>query len=541
MDNKTLPDTIVHYYNGEKITLQVAKNTVHVKSPPEKFKSALYGATGARDVSFPKSMDGVFSNIDLLPDGIQIEHIRPVNIEANDVVVWFSDRLEPETLHGLFSEFQITDFDYTFSHENQSYLGKGAVLLYTSLDITQELLEQSCPALENIESESWTIIKSEIVDNLFIAQFKNHFIANKIYAHLYINRPDWLLCVDMNYYTFDSGVNRLNYDYSTDLIESTQLPDQEAYSRTKTFEAHQHFSGHPDIKIAIFDTGIYDNHPDLLGASITGTGHNLVPLNNRIHDLIDIVRPSKYNTHGTNCAGLACGHPSDSQGKGVVGVGKGCSFVDVRIGYNIDGELHLDMLRLIEAFYISGFGDNAVHVISCSFKLTLGFECLERIIDKIVNEGRDNNGVSVVFAAGNDDSSITFPAMLDSIITVSASDNQNKPKTKQVQTEENNEDWGSNFGAKVDLAAPGTGLITTSNPIVTYGNPKGYRKNFNGTSAAAPQVAGCIGLMLSKKTDLKPKRIKELLRDNTSSFKGENNQKYGTGILNVYKTLLAIN
>ena len=98
---------------------------------------------------------------------------------------------------------------------------------------------------------------------------------------------------------------------------------------------------------------------------------------------------------------------------------------------------------------------------------------------------RDGGGVLVIGAAGNEDTMArTYPAALDSVLAVSATDNQDRKSTF------------SNLGMWVDIAAPGGGGGQGSGINSTIPGKPGY-KDESGTSMATPVVSGIAGLFLS--------------------------------------------
>jgi len=104
-------------------------------------------------------------------------------------------------------------------------------------------------------------------------------------------------------------------------------------------------------------------------------------------------------------------------------------------------------------------------------------------------DGRDGKGAVVLVAAGNGNTTHDFPSNLEDVLSVSASNEFDEPKTPSSRDGETW--WGSNFGPKIDVAAPGVHNATTDNA----GN-KGYNQspgidgnyvdNFNGTSSSTP-------------------------------------------------------
>ncbi len=152
-------------------------------------------------------------------------------------------------------------------------------------------------------------------------------------------------------------------------------------------------------------------------------------------------------------------------------------------------------------------------------------------------------GILVVAAAGNQASSSPgYPASYAGVISVSAVDAQ-----RQLAAY-------SNTGSMIDVAAPGgnnsvdlngdgypDGILSTSGTISDSGVNYGY-SFLNGTSMAAPHVAGVLALMKSVNPNLTPADIDALLVAGALSddlgAPGRDDQ-YGSGIINAQRSVLA--
>lgn len=209
--------------------------------------------------------------------------------------------------------------------------------------------------------------------------------------------------------------------------------------------------GAPAATVAILDTGVDLDHPDLMGNLLPGTdtgdGDN---------------NPDDPDGHGTHCAGIA--GAIGNNGLGVAGMGWTNKILPVRVFGAAGG--------FAVATGITWAADNGADVISMS--LGVGdFEALHEAIDYAWGKN-----ILLVAAAGNDgDQRQNLPASHEKVLAVSNS------------TQDDSRNPGSTYGQWVDVAAPGTDIWATL-PGGTYGS-------LTGTSMSCPMVAGLAGVIYS--------------------------------------------
>jgi len=243
--------------------------------------------------------------------------------------------------------------------------------------------------------------------------------------------------------------------------------------------------GSSDVIIAVLDSGIQPDHPDLVDDLVAG------------YDFIDgDDNPSSSDSHGTKCAGAAA---APDQGIGVVGTCPGCRIMPIRmLGVGDAGEADA------HDFAVS----NGAWVISNSWGPLDGTGAPAEIpavvaaaIDYATSEGRGGRGVAIFWASGNghpvdtcsDDGYVSYP----STIAIGASTNEGQRAGYSESCPE------------LNLSAPsngGTAAITTT----TTGSD--YSSSFGGTSAAAPVAAGVGGLILSSIPELSWDSLRDLLQ-----------------------------
>ncbi|WP_210366129.1 cell wall-binding repeat-containing protein [Bacillus sp. REN3] len=233
---------------------------------------------------------------------------------------------------------------------------------------------------------------------------------------------------------------------------------------------HASFTG-KNIKIAIIDTGI-SPHPDL---EIAG-GKSFVPYTSSFSD---------DNGHGTHIAGIVAARNNDI---GTVGVAPGALLYAVKVlDKNGDGYL-TDIVKAID-WSIT----NNIDIINLSLGSLDHSPALEYSIKKAYN-----SGVMIVAAGGNEGNAegygdnVAYPARYDSVIAVSAVDQQKRR---------------GNFSATgnaIEYAAPGVGILST------YLNNRYAR--LDGTSMAAGFVTGNLALLKEMYPSMSNARLREQMR-----------------------------
>jgi len=259
------------------------------------------------------------------------------------------------------------------------------------------------------------------------------------------------------------------------------------------------------IKIAIADTGINYNHPDLEDRYLGG--YDYVNSDND---------PMDDHGHGTHCASIALGSGKHSNYK-YVGVAPMANYYSYKvIGSNGKGS----SAWLLAAFEQAVVDD--VDIIS----LSLGDDSSSANPDDVLSQAADiavDAGIIVVAAAGNDgeDGPINSPGCARKVICVGASNGDGIASFSSRGPVE----WGDgNYLEKPDLVAPGVGIVGDKKKT-------GYISR-SGTSMATPHVAGAAALILQEDPDLTPSEIKSILMENATDLGFDNNTQ-GSGRINV--------
>jgi subtilisin family serine protease len=272
------------------------------------------------------------------------------------------------------------------------------------------------------------------------------------------------------------------------------------------------------IKVAIIDEGVDLNHPDLKANLLPGydaTGGN------------SSGAPSNNDAHGTSCAGIVAAVANNNIG--TVGVAYNSKIIPIRIAFKKTNGLW----QINDDWVSNGISfavQNGADVLSNSWGGGSPSATITNAINNAVTNGRNGKGCIVLFSSGNDNGAVSFPATLDNVVAVGASSMCDQRKTPTSCDGEYW--WGSNYGAGIDVIAPGVKIYTAdiSGPAgYAFGD---YKSDFNGTSSACPNVAGVVALMLFLKPNLTGVEARRYLETSTDKVVGYSYASNVTGQTN---------
>jgi len=265
-------------------------------------------------------------------------------------------------------------------------------------------------------------------------------------------------------------------------------------------EAWDTTTGGLSLTVAIIDTGVDVDHPDLAAKLIPGW------------DFVNRdTNPDDDHGHGTSCAGIVGAIANNAIH--VAGIAWGCRLMPLKVmGADGWGPDALVGDALIWA------ADHGAKVASLSLVLDDESQYVRDATAYAIG-----SGVTVVAGMGNDGSSVTrYPAGYADVIAVGASDRRDRRA-----------DF-SNYGTHIAVVAPGVEISTTA-------RDNSFTHHFAGTSAATPQVAGICALMISREPSLTPADLLRLTKQSADD-KGAHlwDEYYGGGRANARRALLAI-
>jgi serine protease len=318
-------------------------------------------------------------------------------------------------------------------------------------------------------------------------------------------------------------------------------------------------TGTSNVVVAVIDTG-FRPHADLTGRIVAGYDFisNVAVANDGNGRDADASDPGDWITPAENASGpfAGCGARNSSwhgthvagtigansnNGLGVSGVNWQARILPVRVLGKCGGATSdiADAIRWAAGLSVPGVpaNTNPARVINMSLggRSSCG-SAMQSAINSAVNAG-----TTVVVSAGNSQQNAAnfSPASCANVITVAATNRNGNRATY------------SNFGATVELSAPGgetngnaaNGVLSTLNTGTTTPGADSY-VFYQGTSMAAPHVAGVVSLMLAVRPTLTPAQILTLLQSTVTPFPAGSScttTNCGTGIVNAAAAVDASN
>jgi type VII secretion-associated serine protease mycosin len=253
------------------------------------------------------------------------------------------------------------------------------------------------------------------------------------------------------------------------------------------------------VKVAVIDTGVDNDNTQLQQAidpDVRGKDY-ITPGGDGTDDPVG---------HGTKVAGIIAARPIP--GTGFVGIAPKATIIPIRQN---DAEGSGTAGTMADAIdYAVGHGANVINISQDTSQALQPGSDLEKSVEKAINKG-----VVVVAAAGNDGASgqkkLTYPASFPGVLAVAASDRNNERASF------------SQPGAFVGVAAPGVDMVSTV--------PKGGQCIDNGTSFAAPYVAGVVALVRSKYPKWTPAQVIARIEQTAERTEPGHNALVGWGVV----------
>lgn len=281
--------------------------------------------------------------------------------------------------------------------------------------------------------------------------------------------------------------------------------------------------GDDSVIVAVLDTGIIPNHPDLKARLLPGVdfvgGRKSSSTKSYIitdNDPTDETPYEQGGSHGTHVAGII-GAVTNNQ-IGVAGINWQVKILPIR-ALTRSGGTSWD---IAEGIYYAI--DQDADIINMSFGSNYdSYYQREAIRDAVAS------GITIIAATGNENSTVYYPAAYPETIAVGSVGRDNKKAAY------------SNYGPEVDIVAPGGGYgeaIMSTWGYYDKGNLIANYAGMIGTSMATPHVSGVAALLKASGVN-DPEEIRSRLINTARDLgTGGKDDFYGFGLLDAYGALL---
>ncbi|MFD5108131.1 S8 family peptidase [Streptomyces cinereoruber] len=316
------------------------------------------------------------------------------------------------------------------------------------------------------------------------------------------------------------------------------------------------------VTVAVIDTG-YAAHSDLAANVVSGydfisSSGDARDGNGRDADAKDEgdwnatdnecglgSKASTSSWHGTHVAGTIGAVTSNA--KGIAGIAYDAKIQPVRVLGKCGGSSAdiADAITWASGGTVPGVPANPTPAKVVNLSLGGASSTCPSVYQTAIN-GAVARGTTVVVAAGNSNANTSgfTPANCSNVITVAST------------SREGNRSYYSNYGTVVDVSAPGgetrratdtpgtvttpeNGILSTLNSGSTTQSTENY-KPYQGTSMAAPHIAGLAALLKSAKSTLTPADIESAIKANARPLPGTCSGGCGAGIADAAKTVNAV-
>ena len=351
---------------------------------------------------------------------------------------------------------------------------------------------------------------------------------------------------------------RIDYAEPNYILEAFYTPNDVNYNKQWHYdqinlpEAWDISMGDSQVIVAVIDTGVVMSHEDLSG-NLLSTGYDFISstVSSNDGDGIDADPDDpgdgfslEYSSwHGTHVSGTVAATTDNNIG--VAGVAPNVKIMPIRV-LGKSGGTSYDIEQSIR--YAAGLSNDSLTVppqTADIINMSLGGGYPSSSVQDSITEAY-NSGVVIVAAAGNSNTdSWSYPASYEGVISVAAVGHTNERSSY------------SNYGTTIDLAAPGgdnnvdnnndgkpdsTTILSTGIDTSLSTRASSY-EYMQGTSMAAPHVAGVVALMKSAYSGLTPSLLDALIQNGmiTTDVSGDGaavrNNDLGYGVIDAHKAV----
>lgn len=301
-----------------------------------------------------------------------------------------------------------------------------------------------------------------------------------------------------------------NYVYSlmeegTDLMATTNDPSLGSQwyldGDIKIKNAWNYARSEKAVKVAVIDSGIQGDHPDLSSNINKSLSYDVINNTSAVTDSAG---------HGTHVAGIISGIANNKVG--IAGVSYNVELLSFKVTRVINGKEQAASSDIINGYRRAV--NSGARIINMSLG---GYNSEDKAFEAEINNAAAK-GIITICAGGNGidgtpQTQKVYPGDYESCVSVVATDAGNGRNAS------------FDYNEYKDIAAPGINIYSTLN-YSRYGNG-------DGTSMAAPVVSGIVALMLTVEPNLSVDQIKNIMYTTAKDLgTAGKDVYYGNGLIN---------
>jgi serine protease AprX len=294
------------------------------------------------------------------------------------------------------------------------------------------------------------------------------------------------------------------------------------------------------ITVAVLDTGVYAEHPDLQG---TG-GSRVIHCEDFSHERLTDANCDDTFGHGTFMAGLIAGNGKSSGGT-YVGTAPKARIVSVKVA-GFDGSTDISQILAGIQWVVAHKDTYGIRALNLSLGSDSGQDYRLSPLDFAVERAWQAGIVAVVSAgnSGPDAHTVHKPGDDPYVVTVGASNDEGTQTVKddRVPVFSSRGTTRANGFVKPDVVAPGVKTVSLRSPGSAidqkYGSTAAVGQHYfrgTGTSMSTAVTTGVVALILDRRSDLNPDQVKYRLKSTARDIVDTDPNTAGRGVINAYR------
>jgi serine protease AprX len=298
------------------------------------------------------------------------------------------------------------------------------------------------------------------------------------------------------------------------------------------------------VTVALLDTGVYAEHPDLQG----GSGSRVIHCEDFTAERLTEAKCADTFGHGTFMAGLIAGDGRSSNGT-YVGTAPRARIVSVKVA-GFDGSTDISQILAGIQWIVAHKDTYGIRVLNLSLGSDSGQDYRLSPLDFAVERAWQAGIVAVVSAgnSGPDPQTVHKPGDDPYVVTVGASNDEGTQSVKddRVPVFSSRGPTRANGFVKPDVVAPGVKTVSLRSPDSAidqrYGSTAAVGQHYfrgTGTSMSTAVTSGVVALILDRRTNLDPDQVKFRLMETTRRIVDRDPNAAGRGLIDAYSAATA--